>query len=616
MSQKFTVRPRMRKVESLTSYILRVGTANYFDYKRILKMVNTKRNNKDIWRRTFRFDVFVDGRIDMFRLSKLLKISEYEIQSMTFMPLVNKLIEEGHYTSEQILIALPKLIEINKRYFCPLCLKEQGYYKLLWQVKEIDMCNIHLCRLQSSCQNCMELQPYISENLAIMQCKYCHSKLTTQGIQKIEDEKEINYQSEKYIKWNYMLNKKSRIAPRITGVPSDKIISYSILYAANAPEEEYNFRKIKSKIREDYIHRIIRFVNGEDSPQHVTFPQLINILEALQISIHDFAQLKVPPIFIRSIPKNQDTRNKHCLTPWCSSYKTNVTMRKIEHISHLQEKKIRYYNAHVCTNCFMKYGINAETEEWQQVGNRIVKIELVRDLLNFGINRKQIHRDTKIPEKELTEIFGYLVQHKLLRSDLCEQYTPTNQPEDLVSVFKQLINESGTLFKNAKKMFGMSRSEYFYYFSSKKVQYYFLFESYEDKKRYKRVSKGIWTDRVLKELKEFKQKDQEISIKYIAASLNCTPELLGIYGLREIIDKAREEQRKCRLSRLEIEYRTKIDRYFDQCEINNKGILFKDIYELIGRRQTYIKEYMPKLSEWISTQVKNYKNKRHVDKRK
>ncbi|RAP22861.1 hypothetical protein C2W64_03420 [Brevibacillus laterosporus] len=123
-------------------------------------------------------------------------------------------------------------------------------------------------------------------------------------------------------------------------------------------------------------------------------------------------------------------------------------------------------------------------------------------------------------------------------------------------------------------------------------------------------------DRVLKELEEFKQKDQEISIKYIAASLNCTSELLGIYGLREIIDQAREEQRKCRLSRLEIEYRTKIERYFDQCEINNKGILFKDIYELIGRRQTYIKKYMPKLSEWISTQVKNYKEKRHLDKRK
>nr|WP_146742027.1 hypothetical protein [Brevibacillus laterosporus] len=139
----------------------------------------------------------------------------------------------------------------------------------------------------------------------------------------------------------------------------------------------------------------------------------------------------------------------------------------------------------------MKYGVNAETEEWQQVGNKIAKIELVRDLLNFGINRKQIHRDTKITEKELTEIFGYLVQHKLLRSDLCEQYTPTNQPEDLVSVFKQLINESGTLLMNAKKMFGMSWNEYFYYFSSKKVQYYLLFESYQDKKRYKRVSKGI-----------------------------------------------------------------------------------------------------------------------------
>ncbi|RAP22863.1 hypothetical protein C2W64_03422 [Brevibacillus laterosporus] len=234
MSQRFTVRPRMKEGESLTSYILRVAMANCFDYMRILKIVNTKRNNKDIWRRTFRFDVSADGRIDMFRLSKLLKITEFEIQSMTFMPLANKLIEEGYYTSEQILIALPKLIEINKRCFCPLCLKEQGYYKLLWQVKEIDMCNIHLCRLQSSCQNCMKLQPYISENLAIMQCKYCHSRLTTQGIQKIEDEKEINYQSDKYIKWNYMLNEKSRIAPRITGVSSDKIISYSILYAANA----------------------------------------------------------------------------------------------------------------------------------------------------------------------------------------------------------------------------------------------------------------------------------------------------------------------------------------------------------------------------------------------
>ncbi len=610
MAGRYTIRPQIEDGESLTSYIFRLAKKNACDYNRVVSPLN---NTKDHVRdRCFRLEIIKEDKLNFFELCRRVNKSVEDIHSMTFWPVVQNWLTPGYYSREQLLQMLSSLIQTIVRFYCPQCLAEKKYYKLMWQVKEIEICDEHLCRLQSRCPECQKEQPYLADSLMTAQCKYCGSFLTTINATR-EGEQLPDYitdQKRRYSNWRYMMGKNNRMVGDIQGVPAKKQIAIALMYCAQMPEDTYNFETLKHTLRDDYIHRLKRFINDQDSPQYVTLQKLLQILNSLKMSVQCFSQVKVPRSFINSIITNSVTTREYiCLTPWCSYYGTDITMNRIPHCFHTVMKKIKYYNVHVCTTCYMKYGVVSHKGQWEQIGNDIEYLEALRKLMSSGLSYSQMAKHLRITPVILYKYIGYLLQHKLLEKEYIEALTPKEVPNNLVERFKQLVILPGATLTNAKKLYGWGPIELSFFRADVAVQNYLIFESRCDKPRYSRIAKERWRINVEKELEHFKTEDKDISIKYIAAALNCSTILLGQYGLRELIEQARNAQRVDRLLQVEKDAKEKITAFLNSSFHNNKDITTQEIYLFINIRRNYVAEYLPELAEWVKQQLSSYTQK-------
>lgn len=615
MAGRYTIRPQIEDGESLTSYIFRLAKKNACDYSRVISpLKNTKDEVRD---RSFRLEIIKEDKINFSELCRRVNKSVEDILSMTFLPVVQNCLNSGYYSREQLFQMLTSLIHTTVRFFCPQCLAQKVYYKLIWQVKEIEICDEHLCKLQSRCSECQKEQPYLADSLVIAQCKYCGSYLNKINATKKEEQPPgyITAQKRRYSNWRYLMGENNRIVRDIQGVPVKKHIAIALMYCAQIPEETYNYETLKHALRDDYIHSVRRFINDHDSPQYVTLQKLLRFLNLLNMSVQSFSQVKVPRTFINSITDDYVTTREYiCLTPWCSSFGTSFTMNRIPHCDKTVIKKVKYYNVHVCTTCYMRYGVVTHKGQWEQMGNVIGCLETLRKLMSSGLSYTQIANQLSITRVILYKYVGYLLQHKLLEKEYLETLTPKEVPHNLVESFKQLVALSGDTKTSAKKLYGWGEIEYSFYQADVAVQNYLIFESHRDKSRYSQTAKDRWKLNVEKELIRFKAEDKDISIKYIANSVNCSTILLGRYGLRELIEQARKDQRVNRLLRVEKDAKEKITTFLDCSFCNNKDLTVQEIYRLIDIKRNYADKYFPALADWIKQQVSSYTHKRSIVK--
>lgn len=100
-----------------------------------------------------------------------------EIEHHTFSIIKDKFLEPDDMTLLQF---LGELIQNKYRKYCSMCLNHLIAYKLIWQVKDIYICDIHQIHLQNSCQKCLKKLPYAHESLGSGMCPYCFNKLSGQ----------------------------------------------------------------------------------------------------------------------------------------------------------------------------------------------------------------------------------------------------------------------------------------------------------------------------------------------------------------------------------------------------------------------------------------------------
>jgi hypothetical protein len=101
-------------------------------------------------------------------------MTKQDLCNMTFTPIISKFVEPGKIGDGTTYISMiSREIDRTVRWFCPKCIKEQGYYKLLWQVKEIEICDIHLIKLEYICKSCNRPHLYVHKEIGT--CIYCDS---------------------------------------------------------------------------------------------------------------------------------------------------------------------------------------------------------------------------------------------------------------------------------------------------------------------------------------------------------------------------------------------------------------------------------------------------------
>jgi hypothetical protein len=145
------IRPAVEQGECLSSYLQRVSNSNsissHYLWHHVLKS-NTHYPQSSISRLV---DATPSSRIDLSLLPTLLSTNRDTLEDLTFMYVFRKFgVDINDINRSRI---LSNLIDTNRK-FCLDCISENPYFKLIWQVTEINYCKKHGLELNTKCSNC------------------------------------------------------------------------------------------------------------------------------------------------------------------------------------------------------------------------------------------------------------------------------------------------------------------------------------------------------------------------------------------------------------------------------------------------------------------------------
>lgn len=606
MNQKFTIRPKPQEGESLSGYIMRISEMNCIKVWGIMRYLGVRRN------KVHHLDMLPQKIVDMSNFNCLLGGDEESILRMTFWNLLNKFYSNVtlEYKDFKRNVLTDEIVK-NKRRYCVSCLRESGYYKLLWQVKEVDMCNIHFTKLQSGCSFCGTEQPYMASTLGMFLCFKCGNDISTQEELKIKDTNLINEQLKVIDNWLFLLSEKFSLDKYLNVYNKEEFLIIVSFYVSQMMEEVFDRAKISfffSNEMTDYLRVIYKLSDGK----YMSLKKVLKLSRTFKISLDRLFSLNIPETYIDSLNNYRSKfENKGlgvCLAPWCSSYKSDKSLIIIDSRNRIRN----HYLFCICKGCFNKYGYNRNTDKWQNIDGFIdLLCNKVIPSLNSLETLSNIESKYKIDKNYLRNAIGYAANYKLLNEEILEKYEMKSVPNDITSYFSYLYNLVGTMRRNALKHFKWGSREFYYYFNLKEVQYYLIFEEnmffrkfpdFEDKK-------GKFKKEFQKLLEYYIETDKDINLKNLSTDLKCSDNTIYNYGLRNIMRAAVKKQREKRQVDNKESIINKAERYFEKIGSSNELLTCNKVYKDLDLDSRNLGLEERKALNSISSKVKEHNNK-------
>lgn len=178
----FTVRPNPRNGESLWSYLLRLANQNGIPFLLMLNKIK-QWDRKYIQRDDLNLlDISPRSVLDM---ENILGLTGQPIERLLDASLarvlrtfgVNQEIQRARFMSGMIL---------DTYRFCPQCLKEKLYYRLIWKMNPVKACTQHDVFLVNGCPSCKK-QINFREVEILDVCPHCGFSLVRSQVQPIDD---------------------------------------------------------------------------------------------------------------------------------------------------------------------------------------------------------------------------------------------------------------------------------------------------------------------------------------------------------------------------------------------------------------------------------------------
>lgn len=534
--------------------------------------------------------------LNIDKICDMTLLSIKDISNMTFRNVLLKL-----FSYEEILEMHSSSFITNniykKRRFCPECLRLDGAYKLIWQIREIEICDIHNIKLESMCKCCSHEQPLVHHLIDRAICVKCgHSLFDFEDIKFSMDY--ITKQLSMYEDWNYLLDPGTSIGATLPGLNKLQSMAAKLLYIAQGYENIYKYSSIKH-IDNTYKKRLLRITKSSRS-LNPSIKSALHLLRKVNMSLIEFSNLEIPVDFISSLfPKSPVTPGP-CLTPWCSSLGSNETMREVENLNLNRHK---YKEPSICTKCFIKYGYSKETGKWEEIGSYIDLVwNKIRKLLLDKFTIYEICKTVGISQNLAFQMVGYLNYHNLLQ-DMYESPRKKQVPKDLVARFEILAKKTiilDEMYRYAREMFGWRYYEFYYYFASNEVQMFWYFESH----RYRKRGKRKWEQEVRDKIKDFLVENRVISVKAIAEELNTHIGVLHKNGLFPLIKMEVEKQKRLRYVLLNEQiWRTAKD-FVKLKKEKNKIIKVEEFCSFIGRTLSWLRKNYLEIADWISLEAR------------
>ncbi|GJM72657.1 hypothetical protein HMSSN036_48730 [Paenibacillus macerans] len=256
MSEILTIRTKPYEGEALTAFLLRTAVRNGVPYGELLKKARIKKS------RSQHLDMNPKVVTDFEKLSFLLQTSIEEYNGTSLAPIIELFLDDKDHESEVYRDFLYGIINTTHRRFCPLCLKEKNCYKLLWQMNELEVCNIHKIKLTTNCPVCQRDQLYLHPALIEVRCYSCNSFLYKEDERyEIIDDDHLNEQINCYNNWSVLFNIKNCLFKDIKR--KSKYLALLALYFHQNKEIHFNISRITG-VSSDYKSRLVSYIQGED----------------------------------------------------------------------------------------------------------------------------------------------------------------------------------------------------------------------------------------------------------------------------------------------------------------------------------------------------------------
>ncbi len=309
MEGKFTIRFSPVKGESLSGYLMRLSAENKTHVNEVTGLMRKGFKRFNEANSKYLIDCLIE-KSDEIVWAQITEQNIEGLKALTFMPLYKKFA-----SNPSILYPNPQASIFNydfdtqHRRFCPICLKESGIYKLIWQIKDIEICPVHGVPLTMSCPTCGAKQRYVSDELGYYRCCKCHTSLFDNITTSSVDPRYQKSQQHIYNQWEYMLSDKT---PGLTPI---KEMNYEVQMALTLLHLSQKMHSISLKLLDKYDkYKILRFIKDRDKLLFVKPYTIMKYSTPSSFTVKDFFKTNISRESMEELLEQSEIDRKHLVS--------------------------------------------------------------------------------------------------------------------------------------------------------------------------------------------------------------------------------------------------------------------------------------------------------------
>ncbi|MFW2503482.1 TniQ family protein [Clostridium diolis] len=612
MDIRLPIRLSIVEGESLSGYIIRSARAMDIDCNVLLKYIISNYNihykikdnkiNIAYSKIASSIDVFPFGILKEDGVCAMFNKSKEEIESATFSNILDVLNVNYDAGIDPYKMYLNRELIKDVRRFCPLCLKDNGVYKLIWQIKEIEICYIHKIKLVSHCGVCNFEQKYFSSRLGKYSCSNCNSLLWENVDRNQPDIGKLSQQKINYKNWNFLLRYKNRLINLIPNYNFEQSLAITMLYIAQNQENIFYINNI-NKFHKKTISNIVRFVNDIERGMKISLNGIKRITSYNNILLSNLPNIKVPISYIQSLIKEKKRKVSDftCISPWCNFFGSSD---RIYILGKYHSKDSKVMEKFVCTQCYMRFVYNSKNNTCEAMNKTLfTNIPKVKELLLQNQIQKEIVCILGISTYLYVKILAYLLLNNMLNDNI-KSKEHIIIPADIKDKFKTLIDRKCFSDKKGSEIFGWSCFQFHYYYWLPETQR-FLFD--KEKHGKLRIGPNIpkrkdWTKELKIALRYLEKNNIDITYGNINKYFHISWRMLKKYQLIDIVKISIMLQKSKRRLEYDIDIIKKVNNYLDNSKY--KKVYLEELFTQTKINKDYIKKHYPNLEKNVVRKVR------------
>ncbi|AFQ42442.1 TniQ family protein [Desulfosporosinus meridiei] len=584
---RLLITPKPVLTECLTGYISRVARANFVSSHDLWRLFLVPSSHYPQSSMSIILDTYPASTFNYIQFGEMLNVEH--IEHLTLIPVFKKI----GITDTEILKsrALGGMIEKHRKY-CPKCLKENDFYKLMWQVAEVKWCDIHCVTLLEECWNCHKRIPLLPSAGQVGKCPYCECNLAEATTKHVN----IGEKKERILRdWQYLLN------PEMPGLtPADNLSNQQQLAILIILALQNNSEKIKIPTS---IMQSARKSRVYESYTHLAL--LLSILRDVQISLDDFFKLQISEEFVYRILTRpaKIIHRTACLTPWCKGYLKTGTLQRTATSTKMDKngEKLNYYM--VCTECGIEYCLSGPDKGIRERGYFLsFAYNKILPLLRNTNCIKQLAKAINEPEDKIRRSIIYLAANGLIRESKLPLSIPPEHDEEIIKVILNKIR-IGTQAKQIRRDLNMKYNDFLFYWFEPRIRIANVLNKPINRPQRMQTTSSKDLLRLRDALAYCKDNNIRISIKLISKILEVCPETIRLWGMLPEIKQAKEVQRLALKENRKKELLKKAEEIIKFNKSIGKLISIELVYKELGYHRTSMWRDHPEVAKHISQLV-------------